>query len=150
MKTNNFSYGSVLKLTRRDTIADIERHFSLMRDCGMDTVVVWPSSFWWEEKSEDYPFATGKKLLASAEKFGIKVIMELAGQLSVFEYIPDFLMKKEYHPTTPEGSREWGAEQFWLPQLLSSRGQQAYLRALQKDRRGIQRLFGTLRIRRFQ
>lgn len=112
MKTNNFSYGSVLKLTRRDTIADIEKRFSLMRDCGMDTVVVWPSSFWWEEKESDYPFATGKKLLASAEKFGIKVIMELAGQLSVFEYIPDFLMKKEYHPTTPEGHREWGQNSF--------------------------------------
>lgn len=112
MQNNNFLYGSVLKLTRRDTITDIERHFELMRDCGMDTVVVWPSSFWWEEKSENYPFATGKKLLASAEKFGIKVIMELAGQLSVFEYIPDFLMKKEYHPTTAEGHREWGQNSF--------------------------------------
>jgi beta-galactosidase GanA len=112
MKSNNFLYGSVLKLTRRDSIEDIERHFSLMKDCGMDTVVVWPSAFWWEEKSEDYPFATGKKLLASAEKFGIKIIMELAGQLSTFEYIPDFLMKKEYHPTTISGEREWGQFSF--------------------------------------
>lgn len=112
MQNNDFLYGSVLKLTRHDTEESIEKHFSLMRECGMDTVVVWPSAFWWEEKSEDYPFATGKKLLLLAEKFGIKVIMELAGQLSTSEYIPDFLMKKEYHPTKLDGSREYGQLSF--------------------------------------
>ena len=112
MKTNEFLYGSVLKVTSRDTTESIEKHFALMRDCGMDTVVVWPSAFWWEKKGEDYPFATGKALLKSAEKFGIKVVMELAGQISTSEYIPDFLMKKEYHPTTLEGHREWGQNSF--------------------------------------
>ena len=88
----DFRYGSVLKVTREDNCESISKHFSLMRDCGMDTVVIWPAAFWWEEKTEEYPFATGKMILRLAEEYGIKVIMELAGQLSVFEYIPDFLI----------------------------------------------------------
>ena len=112
MNTNEFKYGSVLKVTRYDTEKDIEKHFSLMRDCGMDTVVIWPAAFWWEEKKEGYPFNTGKMILRKAEKYGIKVIMELAGQLSVFEYIPDFMMKKEFHPTQKDGSREFGYNSF--------------------------------------
>ena len=109
---NNFAYGSVFKVTRRDTPADIERHFSLMKQCGMDTVVVWPAAFWWEDKTEDYPFHTGKVILEIAERLGLKIIMELAGQLSVFEYIPDFMMKKEYHPVDSGGHREWGQSSF--------------------------------------
>ena len=112
MNTNEFKYGSVLKVTRYDTEEDIEKHFSLMRDCGMDTVVIWPAAFWWEEKKEGYPFNTGKMILRKAEQYGIKVIMELAGQLSVFEYIPDFMMKKEFHPTKKDGSREFGYNSF--------------------------------------
>ena len=112
MKTNEFKYGSVFKVTRYDTEKDIEKHFSLMCDCGMDTVVIWPAAFWWEEKKEGYPFNTGKMILQKAEQYGIKVIMELAGQLSVFEYIPDFMMKKEFLPTKMDGSREFGQNSF--------------------------------------
>lgn len=112
MKTNGFKYGSVLKVTRYDTEKDIEKHFSLMRDCGMDTVVIWPAAFWWEEKKDGYPFNTGKMILKKAETYGIKVIMELVGQLSVFEYIPDFMMKNEFHPTKKDGSREIGQNSF--------------------------------------
>ena len=107
-----FKYGSVLKLTRYDTLDDIERNFALMRDCGMDTVVIWPAAFWWEEKTERYPFDTGIKLLKIAEKYGIGVIMELAGQLTVFEYAPDFMMKKEYEPVDMKGAREYGQSSF--------------------------------------
>lgn len=109
---NGFRYGSVLKLTRYDTVDDVEKNFALMKECGMDTVVIWPAAFWWEEKTERYPFDTGIKILEAAERIGIKVIMELAGQLSVFEYIPDFLMKKEYYPCDLNGSREMGQSSF--------------------------------------
>lgn len=112
VKIKEFKYGSVLKVTRYDTEKDFEKHFSLMRDCGMDTVVIWPAAFWWEEKKDGYPFNTGKMILKKAEQYGIKVIMELAGQLSVFEYIPDFMMKKEFHPEKKDGSREFGQSSF--------------------------------------
>ena len=105
-------YGSVLKLTREDTPESIDRCFAQMKACGMNTGVIWPAAFWWEEKTEEYPFATGKRVLALAEKNGLGVIMELAGQLSVMEYIPDFLMKEEYHPVDRDGHREFGQSSF--------------------------------------
>ena len=100
----HFYHGAVLKLTREDTPETIERNFELMRGCGLDTVVIWPACFWWEEKREGYPFNTGREVLTLAQKHGLKVIMELAGQLTTMEYIPDFLMKPEYLPTNPDGS----------------------------------------------
>ena len=107
-----FDFGAVLKLTRYDTMESIEDCFQKMRACGMNTVVVWPAAFYWEEKKEGYPFNTGKQLLKLAEKYDLGIIMELAGQLSVFEYIPDWAMKEEYHPIKPGGEREYGQDSF--------------------------------------
>lgn len=112
MNKNDFLHGSVLKLTREDTENDIKNCFITMKENGLDTVVIWPSSFWWEEKKEGYPFNTGRKVLELAEAYGIKVIMELAGQLTIMEYIPDFLMKPEYLPTDENGQIIWGANSF--------------------------------------
>ena len=88
MNIKPFRYGAVLKITRQDTLSNIEKQFSMMRDCGMNTAVVWPAFFWWEEKKEGYPYNTGKEILKTAQKYNIGVIMELAGQLTVCEYIP--------------------------------------------------------------
>lgn len=107
-----FNHGTVLKLTREDNEESIRLNFSQMRQCGLDTVVVWPAAFWWEEKTENYPFATGKKVLELAEEYGLKIIMELAGQLTVMEYIPDFLMKPEYNPIDENGNRIYGQTSF--------------------------------------
>ena len=107
-----FGFGAVLKLTRYDTMEDIEKSFQTMKACGMNTVVVWPAAFYWEEKTEGYPFNTGRKLLKLAEQYGLGIIMELAGQLSVFEYIPDWAMKEEYHPIKLGGEREYGQDSF--------------------------------------
>ena len=112
MSKYEFLHGSVLKLTREDTEKDIEQAFITMKEAGLDTVVVWPSSFYWEEKTDGYPFNTGRMVLNLAEKHGIKVIMELAGQLTVMEYIPDYLMKQEYLPTDEMGQIIWGANSF--------------------------------------
>lgn len=107
-----FNYGAVFKITREDTFSDIEQNLIQMKQSGFNTVVVWPAYFWWEEKNSDYPFATGKKVLQIAEKIGIKVVMELAGQLTAMEYAPDFLMKKEYYATDENGHIEWGQNSF--------------------------------------
>ena len=113
---NQFRLGAVLKLTREDTLADIEKNFAGMKDAGFNTCVVWPAAFWWEEKTEFYPFNTGRELLKIAERIGIDIIMELAGQLTVMEYIPDFLMKPEYYARDVNGNVERWADSFgFLP-----------------------------------
>ncbi|MBQ5748812.1 MAG: beta-galactosidase, partial [Oscillospiraceae bacterium] len=108
----NYPYGSVYKVTREDDAATIRRDFEMMRDSGMDTVVIWPPAYYWEEKTKDYPFATGKMILRLAQEIGLQVIMEMAGQLSVFEYIPDCEMKPEYYALTENGTREWAQPSF--------------------------------------
>lgn len=107
-----FHYGSVLKVTREDTLEDIENIFIKMKSSGFNTVVIWPAAFWWEDRSSDYPFSTGKKILDIAEKYDLKIVMELAGQLTSMEYAPDFLMKEEYYPVDADGHREFGQSSF--------------------------------------
>ena len=102
----HFSYGSVIKLTREDTPETIEQNFLQMKEAGFDTVVVWPAAFWWEEKKEGYPFNTGKTVLEIAERLGLGVIMELAGQLPMMEYIPDFQMKDDYYAVDEKGDKK--------------------------------------------
>lgn len=107
-----YTYGSVYKVTREDAPRDIAADFRKIKDCGMNTVVIWPPVFYWEEKGPDYPFHTGLTILDIAEKNGLKVIMELAGQLSVFEYIPDYELKESYYAVDEKGHREWGQDSF--------------------------------------
>jgi len=108
----DFLYGTVIKLTREDTPETIERNFAQMKDAGLDTVVVWPSAFWWEEKKPGYPFNTGKVVLEIAQRVGLGIIMELAGQLPMMEYIPDFQMKDEYYAVDEKGDKKLKAASF--------------------------------------
>lgn len=112
MNKQSFLHGSVFKLTRQDTLKDIEENFLLMKKSGLTTAVIWPSSFWWEEKKPGYPFNTGRELLKLAQKHDIQIIMEIAGQLSTLEYIPDFLMKEEYYAVDENGHIIWGQPSF--------------------------------------
>ena len=115
MEKKPFYYGAVIKLTREDTLTDIERNLKRMKEAGLTTAVVWPSAFRWEEKKEGYPFNTGKEVLKIAEKVGIQIIMELAGQLPMMEYIPDSLMKDEYYCTDENGHKRLSHNSFgWL------------------------------------
>lgn len=109
---SRFNYGSVLKVTRYDTLEDIEKTFIQMSENGFNTCVIWPATFWWEEKSELYPFATGLKILDLAQKHNVKLVMELAGQLTSMEYAPDFLMKEEYNAVDENGARLYGQGSF--------------------------------------
>lgn len=112
MEKRTFLYGTVIKLTREDTLSDVEKNFEQMKASGLDTVVIWPSAFWWEDKKEGYPFNTGKELLRIAERIGLGIIMELAGQLPMMEYIPDFQMKDEYYCYDQHGHKILGYGSF--------------------------------------
>lgn len=107
-KKQEFVYGAVLKVERENTLDDIQKSFEAMKDIGFNTVVVWPAVYWWEEKGPGYPYETGKQLLRIAEEAGIGIVMELAGQITALEYMPDPLCKEEYFCEDRKGCRELG------------------------------------------
>lgn len=110
-----FLHGAVLKLTREDTRQSILQNFQQMKENGLDTVVIWPAVYWWEEKKPGYPFNTGRLVLELAEQTGLGVIMEVAGQLPMMEYIPDFQMKEEYFCVDEYGKKRVEPNSFgWL------------------------------------
>ncbi|MDF2713144.1 MAG: hypothetical protein K0R28_69 [Paenibacillus sp.] len=100
-----FPYGAVLKVQREWTIEDIRSKLNDMKRCGMNIVVIWPAVFWWENRAHaEYPFHTGIEILKHAETIGMKVIMELAGQITALEYAPDFLMREDYYARKADGT----------------------------------------------
>lgn len=104
---NQFPYGAVFKVQREYALDEIFSNLKSMKDLGMNIVVIWPAVYWWEDKGlPNYPYNTGHEILKYAEKIGMKVIMELAGQITALEYVPDFVMKEEYYPITYEGFLE--------------------------------------------
>lgn len=100
----NFYYGAVYKIERTYTRDEIEKNLAMMKQNGMNTVVIWPSVYWWEPKTENYPFDTGLFILKTAEKLGLKVIMEFAGQITCMEYAPDFDFDDEFYCVNEDGS----------------------------------------------
>ncbi len=101
-----FPYGAVLKIQREWTLTEIRKSLRGMRAIGMNHVVVWPAVYWWEDRrGPHYPFQTGRDILRIAESLGIRVTMELEGQITCLEYAPDFLMKDEYFPVDRDGHR---------------------------------------------
>ena len=78
-----FPYGAVLKIQREYTLKDIHNHMDKMKNIGMNFIVVWPAVYWWEDRNlPNYPYNTGHEILKYADKIGMKVIMELAGQIT--------------------------------------------------------------------
>ena len=107
-------YGAVLKIYREDTLPDIRANFETMKRLGMNTAVIWPSVYYWEKKTADYPYRTGKQILQMAQEIGIQIVMETAGQLVSLEYMPDFRMKDEYYCTTKDGNITRDNEHFFF------------------------------------
>ncbi|HUX22401.1 MAG TPA: beta-galactosidase, partial [Spirochaetia bacterium] len=100
-----FPYGTVLKVGRDDTIEEIRRQLDSIHELGLNTVVVWPPVFRWESRElPGYPFATGRALLEHAERVGLDIVMELAGQIPSLEYAPSFSMKPEFRAMNRDGT----------------------------------------------
>ena len=67
-----FPYGAVFKIERSFSMEHIKKNLEMMKDSGMDTVVIWPAVYWWEDKNiPGYPFNTGKKILEMAEELDL-------------------------------------------------------------------------------
>lgn len=100
-----FPYGAVFKVQREHTREQIRHELEAIKKSGMNTVVIWPSVYWWEDRSlPQYPYDTGHFILRYAEEIGLKVIMELSGQITSLEYAPDFVMKEEYYAVKYDGT----------------------------------------------
>ena len=104
----HFPYGAVLKIQREYDSDEIRRQMKALKDLGLNTAVVWPAVYWWEGRSPSYPYATGGRILEYAGEIGLRVIMELAGQLASLEYAPDCVMKDEYYMVTRDGHYDKG------------------------------------------
>jgi len=86
-----FPYGAVFVLRREYSLANIETRLAAMCENSFDYCVVWPGWCLWEEKSEYYPYATGRHILKFAQEIGLKIIMEFGGQITALEYGPDYM-----------------------------------------------------------
>lgn len=103
---DGFLYGAVIKVEREHSMEQVFGMMDKMKAIGMNTVVIWPAVYWWEDKSlPNYPYHTGHEILKYAEQIDMKIIMELAGQLTSLEYAPDFLMKNEYFAINNSGDK---------------------------------------------
>ncbi|OAS20495.1 beta-galactosidase [Paenibacillus oryzisoli] len=102
---STFHYGAVFKVQRDHSREHIRNQLNAMKEIGMNTAVIWPSVYWWEDQSlPRYPYNTGHYILQVAEEIGLKIIMELSGQITSLEYAPDFAMKEEYFAVKYEGT----------------------------------------------
>ncbi len=118
-------YGTVYKVQREHSPENIERYLRDMQAAGLNIVVIWPSVYWWEDRTQPgYPYNTGRMILRLAESLGMKIIMETAGQLTALEYAPDFVVKDEYYPIGKDGLREnrgndYGYLNYFHPEVAS-------------------------------
>lgn len=96
--------GAVYLVLRERDEAYHRSALAAMAETGIDTIVVWPPISRWEDPSlEGSPYRTGRFLLDEAQKRGLKVVFELAGQIPLGEAVPDAVMKDEYYTQGPGG-----------------------------------------------
>ncbi|MDR1569262.1 MAG: beta-galactosidase [Oscillospiraceae bacterium] len=133
-------YGTVFKVQREFTMDEIAWNLRNIADAGLNTVVIWPSVYWWEDRTKPgYPYNTGREILRIAQTLGLTVIMETAGQITALEYAPDFVMKPEYFPIQMDGLRQtrgwdYGYLNYFHPEVDSlMRSQFAQIAAAYKD-----------------
>ncbi len=86
-------YGSVFLQDADFTQEKVEEGLSRMKAMKMNTVVVWPPLFFEDGKRK---FDRHLKFLDTARKFGFKVVIELTGQVTDLEFMPNCDYKDEY------------------------------------------------------
>jgi len=96
-----FRHGAVLLLEDDETRENLMQKCMGMRQLGMNTAVIWPPCFYRHGKRE---YSIQRQLLDCAQKAGLKVIVELTGQVSNLEYLPDCEWKDEYAVLNQDGS----------------------------------------------
>lgn len=99
-----FPFGAVVRVQREDGIEKICSILDSISDAGLRIVVVWPAFFWWEEQTDAYPYATGTAILREAEARGLRIVMELSGQIPSIEYAPDSFLTRDHWVKNRDGT----------------------------------------------
>jgi beta-galactosidase len=114
---NGFPFGAVVRVQREDGIEKIRSIFDSIAEAGLRVVVVWPSFFWWEEQTDTYPYATGITILREAEARGLRIVMELSGQIPTLEYTPDSFLTRDHWVETRNGTASEFDWSYYPPNL---------------------------------
>lgn len=115
MKAVSYEIGSFYQVRPSSSLNDVRRDFLIMKDLGLNSIVIWPAFFWNEDENPDYPFQTGGKILSLAEEVGLKIVLEVVGQQYSSEFMPDFLYKDDYNPEIGTGVCNPNVRNFFSP-----------------------------------
>ncbi len=96
-----FRYGAVVLLSEDDTPESLLATCRGMSSLSMNTVVIWPPVFY-HDGERDYTIQ--KMMLDAAGQCGMQVIIELTGQVSNLEYLPDCRYRDEFAVKNPDGT----------------------------------------------
>lgn len=97
-----FRYGSVVLLEEEGTAEEFARTCGAMASLGMNTVVIWPPVFYRDGRPE---VDVQRSFLKTAAEYGLGVIVELTGQVSNLEYLPDCQWRREFAVENPDGTK---------------------------------------------
>ena len=96
-----FRYGSVVLLEEGDSAEKFAGICSAMASLEMNTVVIWPPVFYRKGK---WDVEVQRTFLRTAAEYDLGVIVELTGQVSDLEYLPDWEWRREFAVENPDGT----------------------------------------------
>lgn len=99
---DTFRYGSVVLLEEEGTAEEFARTCGAMASLGMNTVVIWPPVFYRNGMPE---VGVQRTFLKTAAEYGLGVIVELTGQVSNLEYLPDSQWRREFAVENSDGTK---------------------------------------------
>ena len=99
---DTFRYGSVALLEEEGTAEEFARTCGAMASLGMNTVVIWPPVFYRNGMPE---VGVQRTFLKTAAEYGLGVIVELTGQVSNLEYLPDSQWRREFAVENSDGTK---------------------------------------------
>lgn len=99
---DTFRYGSVVLLEEEGTAEEFARTCGAMASLGMNTVVIWPPVFYRNGMPE---VEVQRTFLKTAAEYGLGVIVELTGQVSNLEYLPDSQWRREFAVENSDGTK---------------------------------------------
>lgn len=98
---NHFLYGSVVLLEENAAPETLAESCAAMASLEMNTVVIWPPVFYRNGKAD---VRIQRSFLKAAAEYGLGVIVELTGQVSNLEYLPDWEWRREFAVENSDGT----------------------------------------------
>ncbi len=96
-----FDYGAVILLAEDDSSDRLRAQCAHLTGMNMNTAVIWPPVFYRKGKPD---VTIQRNFLRIAQEAGIRVIVELTGQVANLEYLPDCRWKPELAVLNEDGS----------------------------------------------